>query len=265
MVSRTRLAAAFLAVLAMAAVAPPLAGCGPRATPQRPCGESVAARATGDYMGHGGGGYDVHASQCRLSCEGGDEDACVEYQVLALEQYWPSRFTLEGAAAVQAACDRGRTSACDYLALPRVVELLAQRRWEATPYRGERGLASSPIASAAGTATREASAQGLALLADATYSLVGTSDLSFDVTVPRGGEEYVILLVAERAMTFEAELRAPSATISLDRADLEVDVTARSVRVTWTRAELTNRVAIHATGSERGDVRYLLFGPAPAP
>lgn len=268
MASRATVTAALVAVLpvaAVAAVAPPLAGCGPRSAPQRPCGESVAARATGDYMGHGGAGYDVYGARCRASCEGGDEDACLEYQIIVLDEYWPARFTLEGVAVVQQACEHGRTSACDYLAQPRVVEQIAHRTWEATAYRGERGLGSGPVASAVGEATRQASARGLVLLEDATYSLVGTSDLGFDVTLPRGGAEFVVVLIAERTMTFEAELRAPSATVSLDPVDLDGDVIARSVRVTRTVFDLSAQVAIHATGAERGDVRYLLFGTPVSP
>lgn len=192
------------------------------------------------------------------------EAACVEYRILALEQYWPQRFTLEGVTAVQQDCERGSTSACAWLKLPRVVEQTAHERWRSEPYRGERGLGGAgPLASAAAELDRQLTAKGLARLSDATYSLVGTSDLYFNATVPRGGAEYVLVLVAARGMTFEAKLHAPLTTVSFDPAGLGDEVTARSLRVTWTRDQLTNQVAVHATGSERGDVRFFVYGAAP--
>ena len=141
-----------------------LGGCGPKSTPQRACSESEAARASGDYMAHGGGGYDVHAGQCNLSCEAGDEAACVEYRLLEQEQYWPQRVTLEGVAMVQQDCDHGHATACAWLALPRVVEQIAHERWEAEPYRGERGNnGAGPIASAAADVTATMSTRGMTL------------------------------------------------------------------------------------------------------
>lgn len=240
-----------------------LGGCGPRSTPQRPCGESEAARATGDYMAHGGGGYDAHGGACYRSCEAGDEPACVEYRLLAQEQYWPQRLTLEGVAAVQQDCDHGHATSCAWLALPRVVERIAHERWEAEPYRGERGLGDGgPIASAEAALTGSLSTQGMELLAGATYSLAGTSLISFPVEVPRREVDYVVVAIAARAMSFTAELRGSFMSIGLGPVDLGSDVTARMLRVTWTDDALTAQLAIHADGTARGDVRYLLFGPA---
>lgn len=118
----------------------------------------------------------------------------------------------------------------------------------------------TPIDRAATDVTDRAVVAGSTLLSAATYSLVGTSDISFRSDDLVTGRTYVFVLVAERAMTFRAEVRGSAARLDMPVTQVADDVFVRSLRFEWNDADRNNaEVAIHADGSDRGDVRFLLF------
>lgn len=259
-------------------------GCGSGAN--RPCAESMRARADGKYgarvaqpWGTTWNGaeqaYETYGRSCQQGCNRAkDANQCVELGLLEAEGYQSGSgvgSAIKGKQTLVGYCDQGYQLACEWVEANRDVlrrlgeyEVEAAARAEAerkAAEAAEAAEAGTPIGGAVKATKQQAAGMGYRLLSDSTQSLAGTGYAAFNVSFERG-VGYMYVLIAASTTRFTASLGAANAERMLSFATLDLGAGVFAMGLSFTPAESDSYspfVEIKDAGGDQGTVRVLLF------